>query len=551
MFIKKIVLYIYHEKYLKDNHVIKSKLETITEGRNIDENNENENAVQMDQYCEFRNDYTFYYWDYYKDLNIADMDNNIGYNYNDWYIEQKYDNLKDEVLNNKIYQIDRYDYQEILYKATKLSQLSQCIKSMVYIEDIGDDDTNHYGINDGEIISVYHIFCILLYCDYSIFSYHFRNTFRKLNASETHKQLKERNCEFWFISKYLRECVQCFGSIIGGYKTNKYYTSISHNTLFTKFDARFVGITSMTSQLSVITNYCINDIYNKNGIILEFDILNTSDQTLKFLDCNIFSRFPNEDEKIFFGSKSKLKFGSIKIIENNKDYKCFIKAIEIFIDAMNGRKYERSDDGNDDELIERKDYKIINKLCEYQLDKTKNNSFPHYINQMFMNLCHLKYEVHIDLYNLNKYYYGLNEKFIHSECNNLILFDYICLLFPNCRYIKIDEVGRVKMEFFNELLQIIDNINHNKKLNKKNKCDSKIRKIEIRTIEIDYNEYKLNNIESIFANKNWFIDVEQHSFSNQDDNNMIITDLVLTKQKYNNNNIKYTSFNAAKYPISI
>ena len=123
----------------------------------------------------------------------------------------------------------------------------------------------------------------------------------------------------------------------------------------------------MTSQISVITNYCIHDIHNdKNGIMLELDASNTSDVTLRYFDCSIFSRFANEDEKIFFGGSDALRFSAIKRIQNDEDYMCFIKAMEIFMDAMNAKNNNKSIE------ITKYDYQIINGYNEMKISCNVN-----------------------------------------------------------------------------------------------------------------------------------------------------------------------------------
>ena len=141
---------------------MKSKLETVTEDELIAGDT---NSSQQEQYCMFYDDHTFYYWDYYKDLDIYDNIYNAGYKYSEWYIPRKYNNMKDEILNNKISTIDQYDYDEIWYKATKLLELSDTVRSMVCNENV---DTHHYDIHTGSGLSVENIFCILIYTDYPL-----------------------------------------------------------------------------------------------------------------------------------------------------------------------------------------------------------------------------------------------------------------------------------------------------------------------------------------------------------------------------------------------
>eukprot|EP01084_Bolivina_argentea_P278262 475288_1 len=52
-----------------------------------------------------------------------------------------------------------------------------------------------------------HLLSLVFYCDYSELSTDFSSTFRKRHSYETIESIKNRNSKYYYLSKYLRECV--------------------------------------------------------------------------------------------------------------------------------------------------------------------------------------------------------------------------------------------------------------------------------------------------------------------------------------------------------
>ena len=121
------------------------------------------------------------------------------------YVEKKYPNYKDEILQH----LTVKEYQEfIIEKATEYfkSTKVRCMRAAsTYIEYI------HFGIGNGSAISIDHIMSIILYCDMDKYSTKFSETFRKLYSHETIYSVKKRNQEYWWQSKLFIETVEYFG----------------------------------------------------------------------------------------------------------------------------------------------------------------------------------------------------------------------------------------------------------------------------------------------------------------------------------------------------
>ena len=68
------------------------------------------------------------------------------------------------------------------------------------------------GIWQDKPITTEHLMSIIAYCDMDSYSTRFSATFRKIKPEETFQSVKQRNAEYWWQSKLLKELVMCYGS---------------------------------------------------------------------------------------------------------------------------------------------------------------------------------------------------------------------------------------------------------------------------------------------------------------------------------------------------
>merc|ERR1711972_1193741 len=68
--------------------------------------------------------FRYFYWSFYKNnesninqVSRRNIEGNKGYKLKDWYIPKKYENLKDEALNNEVASFSLHQFQETLCKA--------------------------------------------------------------------------------------------------------------------------------------------------------------------------------------------------------------------------------------------------------------------------------------------------------------------------------------------------------------------------------------------------------------------------------------------------
>ncbi len=160
-------------------------------------------------------------------------------------------------------------------------------------------------------------------------------------------------------------------------------------------------------------------------------------------------------ERLFFGGFQPLQFRSIRLISKNENYQSFIKALVLFDDVIHGKEIKYK--------LKKSDYKIIFGLIKQELNE-KNNKFPKYINQCFSKFCNDKTEIMIHVNLMKSQYHRFCKYFIHSDCDNLVLFDYIGKIFKNCKMVKCIIPGNITSEYLNLLLNIICSVNAATKL---------------------------------------------------------------------------------------
>eukprot|EP01084_Bolivina_argentea_P283471 485501_1 len=194
-----------------------------------------ENAsMKMDQY---NYGYRFFYWDYYKN-NISRFDpmhqsagvqtlqsygnfsfNHRGYNFSvpeanvntslgSWYITQKYENFKQELLQNAICTINNTAFDS-LYGTALIHQQTDMVRNFLAANERA---AKFYGVNLGDIMSINHLMAVMVQCNFDVLQFEFKKTYRKESCiNEKDDELKKRHSNYYWLGKLLRECAECFG----------------------------------------------------------------------------------------------------------------------------------------------------------------------------------------------------------------------------------------------------------------------------------------------------------------------------------------------------
>eukprot|EP01084_Bolivina_argentea_P090681 163350_1 len=250
----------------------------------------------------------------------------FGYRYNYWskkntqndpFINPKYTNLYDELVNNNIWPITMENFNLTKIKSqrkiqTETARKMKCTKSNLI--------QRTYKIKANTPITDQHLMSILFYTDFDSLSYHFSTTFRKINNKQTINDCIEQNKNYAHLSRLLCETVNAYGTTMSDTKINIFYHGISCLLLFPAFLTTFSSPTSTTVQISVATIFA-----KTKGAILE---LQKHDLYLRYFNCTWLSSFANEDERLFFSSTyGHLRFGSIRNIKDNHNYEIYINAL--------------------------------------------------------------------------------------------------------------------------------------------------------------------------------------------------------------------------------
>ena len=133
------------------------------------------------------------------------------------YVKRRYSDFKEEILSYK--HLDVKQYKDVILTKVDIYHQSAVVRSLTnvyYDEDIIEDDDfdDWYHLSDmeeGGIIAKERLIAVVLYTDYSDLSSHFTSSFRKRTNTEDVSAVIERNSEYWWMSKILKETIQFYG----------------------------------------------------------------------------------------------------------------------------------------------------------------------------------------------------------------------------------------------------------------------------------------------------------------------------------------------------
>eukprot|EP01083_Nonionella_stella_P250768 865965_1 len=212
---------------------------------------------------------TWFYWPWYKDRDdipssFGAMNENAygGYPIKELFVVPKYGDYKEETLQH----MDIKVYNEFIITKKNEYMVSETVKAME-ANRFSDVGYLHYDISQGTPITENHIICLILYCDFSDYCTKFSSTFRKMNKGETISQIRCRNQEFYWQSRYLREAIELFGE--DGRIDNKYgpfFSGVNCILHLPEFCLRLSSPTSTSKQITVAMRFAKSD-----GMIIQFN----------------------------------------------------------------------------------------------------------------------------------------------------------------------------------------------------------------------------------------------------------------------------------------
>eukprot|EP01083_Nonionella_stella_P215203 774736_1 len=329
----------------------------------------------------------YFYWPFYKDneqerhlvfedsLGQPRCEENPGYKLCDWYIEAKYDNLKDELLHNLICVFGKEQYENTLAKA--MDKLSG------WVNDEGVANISckwpywkaTYGIEKGDEITLEHILSVMFYTNYSKQCYEFSATFRRVTQYESDEDMKSRHREYAIWGRLLREAVECFGTAMQDSDIKTFYHGVSDTLYFDTTSIQLCGPMSTTSDFTVAVN-----TFSDDGLVIS--IPNDDTFTLYF-DCVYWSDYPQEREKLFIGGLQPFPFKTIRnmSVRPVQNYHAYVQVIDMFHRMIEGFAW------NDGE-INTSNLEVLELLIEEEMQQKAVNEMASKVPQYVLNLWH-------------------------------------------------------------------------------------------------------------------------------------------------------------------
>ena len=389
----------------------------------------------------------YFYWEKYKGnmqkrrkvfrhitpVQVQDFyEENEGYTLGQWYVAKKYENLKEELLNNLVRTLSAGQFACTLQKAMdKLTALQKSGKQPRCLYDWWADS---YGIQKDQEISVQHVVAILLYTNFSELCYLFSATYRKMHEYESDEDMKARHSEYAIWARLLREAVECFGTPLSKSEVKVFYHGVSSTLILNSSSIKLCGPVSTTasmisffwqernwdfglflnvdilrviftsiflfrknstfqscSSLSVPKCWVLSlpydhgvgfhiaaTIFGEGGLVLSFDRIPYVDSI--YFDCCPWSDYVEEDENLFLGGLEWMNFTSILNMSTTpvQNYKFYVQAMTMFDYIIEALPWEQHVG-----VIKKSHAKTLRKLIDAEIKKHHQNpsksAVPSYI----------------------------------------------------------------------------------------------------------------------------------------------------------------------------
>lgn len=312
-----------------------------------------------------------------------------------------YNMLKDEIIEGGYLSVSQWNEFVVLkaQKYLKMERTKQVIggranaPSLVTTMQTADDS----------LITIDHLFAIILYCDFSILCTDFSATFRFDNIFEDLKSLKRRHSHFANFGRLLVESVLDFG-INGdpdtvGHESGPFFSGLNCKLNIGSFAIRLKGPCSTSTLSEVAVNFA-----RENGVILKMDNDGIHSRYQLFFDCSWISNFVEEQERLFVAGHFALRIVEITVVETAKNYRKELRTLYLF-DAMitatpmwKSKVKESSSE-----------YELLSKLIALELKNEMADSleFDEFFKMEWSLFLQNKTEIKIKLCWLNKYFQTL------------------------------------------------------------------------------------------------------------------------------------------------
>eukprot|EP01084_Bolivina_argentea_P062913 114973_1 len=342
----------------------------------------------------FSTGFTFWYHEYYKHVDDQQMkqqqisrmnqDDFDKHKMKDLYVKPHFNSLKDEASNSPFVNMAVFR-DKVIYKTNKYMVTDKCKKIQCIFGRYHDADPLHYGIQYQSPVKQEHLQSVILYCDFTEFCSHFSSTFRKEKWTESIQSVAKRNSKYFYISKYLRELVQYYGTRNAGFvhetdECGPFFTGISVCMNIPSFSIRLRGPTSASIFKEIAIRFSGSD-----GMILQMNNKKWPGKAEVFFNCSFITAFPEEEERIFCGGCFQMEVESIYVVDTKNNYEEIINAFYKFDAILSGQLMDPNDP------VAKKDISVIRSLIRCSLDYSS-------------------YGVRFDQYMIDTFYLFVNSK---------------------------------------------------------------------------------------------------------------------------------------------
>eukprot|EP01083_Nonionella_stella_P032365 88576_1 len=467
-------------------------------------------AINKGNYETFSNGERYVYWDRFR----QDEANNR------FYVYPKYESLKEELTKNRRASVTM-DQWSLEYQKADTHRQSHVAKKLIANPETAVD--THWvqsphpmrnglalEIAKGEKVKTHHLVALLVYCNYTVLSYEFSKTYRRMDnddlndddykqyvADETCTELlrtnnesnwsmKARHSSFYHLARYLNELIHVFSprAMDADPFRATFYHGVNQKMKFITLRDNMYQPFSTTTSYEVAVRFSISGI--DAGMVLEL----SADGWSRYFDCQCYSDFPGERELLFINSIGPFKFVNLTDTQSGRSYDVFVKALGI-VDAMIVANPFQPDDRvvtnskTEKNWIKKLDLRlqgavpidpmlkvvtlqlIKHELHRYQPQKYKKmENVDGYIEELFHFVCTMTKAVHInwklmsveitDKYERGGYngYLFLRTLFCVEDLEMIDL-DFICLLFPHLIGIRLSGCDSIKKDCFDYILQFL------------------------------------------------------------------------------------------------
>merc|ERR1719206_255167 len=213
------------------------------------------------------------------------------------FLSPKYKSIHHELTRNKLYRLDNSLFRSILVKAIKMHPIATSAECDYHLFCKYFDA--QFNIARNAPIGIRHILAVIAYTDLSGFCTVYRQTYRLMPGETKEEEVTERHRELYRYARSLFEAVEFFGEWMD--PKAKVLHGLDTVMLFQRFTTYFNQPISTTTSITTAQSFT-------KGIGLILLLMSgakpgdAANKIPKFLSVSWLSCFPNEDEKLYYGS---------------------------------------------------------------------------------------------------------------------------------------------------------------------------------------------------------------------------------------------------------